>query len=265
MKKLMFAMAAVALSGAVFATDDGSIVSANIVGYVSKSLTEGKWYLIGAGFEGVGGTMDIQQFVSGLTPVESYSETDCPTIQYWDADEETLVSLVYTSISVDPDTFDVAPGWADLEGMKSTLEVKPGFTCWIQLPEGYGDAAITIAGQVSTLSSTSAEIGLTWKLMGNPYPTATKFNDGKMDSSALTAVESYSETDCATIQYWDDSEETLVSLVYTSISVDPDTFDVAPGWADLEGMKSTVELGPCTGFWAIAPTDETCGTITWSL
>ena len=72
MKKLMIATAVVAFCGAVLA--DG-ITSANTVGYTSKAVTAGRYYLIGTQFDETGTTTagridmnDLIKLSADITP-----------------------------------------------------------------------------------------------------------------------------------------------------------------------------------------------------
>lgn len=126
MKKLVFA-AALALCAAA----NAEITSSTTVGYTTKTLEAGKWYLIGAGFEGVGTDLTVQNFVSGLTA--GSNNANAPTIQYWNG--TNLETLYYVNGALDPATYATVVAWAS-GGMVSNVSLDPCTGFWIKSPTG---------------------------------------------------------------------------------------------------------------------------------
>ena len=130
MKKLVFA-AALALCAAA----NAEIASSTTVGYTTKTLEAGKWYLVGAGFEGVGTELTVQNFVSGLTAGSSAQVA--PTIQYWDGAK--LVTLYYLDGLLDasklPDIVFMS-AWTEAGDAPADVSLDPCTGFWVKSPTG---------------------------------------------------------------------------------------------------------------------------------
>ena len=195
MKKLMIAAAA-ALWATVGMAD---IESANVVGYQNKSLDKGKFYILGVQFEGMDGTMDINQLVSGLTGVEAdedglFTKT-AAQMQVPNAKGTYDIYYYLTNGWFDNGTEDgdFKPGWCDSNGVIAGEDdadldgqLTAGLSAWVK---GVGAAETFVqAGQVPLDDSVEVQAPAKFALRANVYPIAFNLNDAdKVSYSGLTA------------------------------------------------------------------------------
>ena len=244
--KILTGIGAAMLSAAVFATD-GSVSSQNVVGYATKECKAGQWYMIGCGFEDVGGkSLKLQNFVTGL---EAH---DNPAfIQYWDGTR--LVTYYYKNIIVDWETWEEAPRWVDSEENEVDLTMNPGAACWFK--DNAKDVNITVAGQVASTSDKEVTLSADgWHMIANPYPVSTTLNGGLVDWSGLPV----DNDNPVIIQTWNGAK--LVTYSYKNIIVDWETWEEAPRWVDSEENEVVYEIPVQTGFWIKS---KTGGKVLW--
>ena len=179
MKKLMFAGIAALCATVVMA--DGEISSANVVGYTTKEVTAGKYYLIGTQFDEAGtataGQTDMNKLISlsaSLTP--GLFADDFATAPQIQVQKPTGGYNMYYYISDGTDADDNDLGydaWCDDYGYElddaAKLALGKGF--WFYSPTTSG--TITTAGQVSEApSKTISFTANMFTIICNPYPAA---------------------------------------------------------------------------------------------
>jgi len=199
MKKLMFAMGVAALCGAVHA-----IESANVVGYKSKESPKGKFMIGTVPFETCGGTLNLNELLSGFTPVEI--DWDDPTafwstaaqIQIWNGssyDNAFYVSNAYFDDGSEEGL--EVEGWCDDQGVLykndgianggRDYEFTPGGAYWIKnVPDS---KPLNVAGAVKGADSVSFNCPKgQFMLAGNAFPVDINLNDTQMTSVDITPV-----------------------------------------------------------------------------
>ena len=260
MKKLMIAMGAAALLGAVHAADAG-IVSSDIVGYATQSIAGGKLSCVALQFNDVGST-DVSSLsnlsTTGLS-AGSYENmtTDAPCIMFYNGVGYDF--YYYISDAYDADGDEVT-AWADLGGDAVDISKTLGTGFWLQIPAGTCDTgSLTQAGAVNSDATTTIVISEGLTLAGNPYPTAVTIS--KMVTSGLVAGVYDSMT-----------TEAPCIMVYNGVGYDfyyyiSDAYDSegneVTAWADLGGDAVTGNIAnPGEAFWARS---TTAGTLTFSL
>ena len=240
------------------------------MGYTSKAVTAGKYYLIGTQFDKAGTTSagsvdmnDLIQLSSDLTP--GLFEDDFAT-----APQILVLSAgggytKYYYISDGTDDNDDELGyaaWCDDYGYELTdaakLELGKGF--WFTSPVASG--TITTAGQVSEeLSTTLSFAASKYSILCNPYPKAVS-----LQSLTTSATPGLFENDFAT------APQILVLSAsggynkFYYISDGTDSSDDELGynaWCDDYGYElSGSQIDAGAAFWITAPT---AGTVTFSL
>ena len=147
MKKVMFGLAAAAAIAAF------GIESANVVGYTSKDVTAGKYYLIGTQFDATGttsaGLVDMNDLIK-------LSETLAPGL--YDDDFATAPQIqvqkpaggynIYYYISDGTDDEDNELGvnaWCDLDGYElSGAQIDAGAAFWVYAPADGGTITFSL-------------------------------------------------------------------------------------------------------------------------
>jgi len=184
MKKLMFAMAALA-AGSVFAATGGEIVSNNIVGFNNKP-TENGFVLVAPSFTAVGGgEYNLADFKLGANA----------------ADDGSIQIQVLTDAGVNEQTYiwlganmGYEPGWYDFDlWTQISATIKPGQGFLINIPSGGEAPDVTTAGEVA-LESKQVELPTGFTILGNTTPVdqnISKFtlaDDAKSDGSIQIQV-----------------------------------------------------------------------------
>jgi len=179
MKKLMFVAAIAAMAGSAFC-----IESANTVGYASKAVEAGKYYLIGVQFNDAAsatkGSIDMNSLIglSSTIPPGTYDS------DFADTPEILVVTAsggydAYYYISDATDENDDPLGyncWADSDGYELTDAAKlllgKGF--WFKSPKVSG--TITTSGEVcAEAAKVVAFPANMYDIVANPFPTALSF------------------------------------------------------------------------------------------
>ena len=121
MKKLMIAMGAAALLGAVHAENTG-IVSSDIVGYSTDSLTATKFNMNAVVFNKIDGSdVDLNEDLSFANAKGGMDTSDSDTIQVWDA-----TSSSYTTYALD----ELEGIWYDYDGVIEEPTIPAGTPYW---------------------------------------------------------------------------------------------------------------------------------------
>jgi len=269
MKKLMFGMAAaLALCGM-------AIESSNIVGYQTKAVEAGKFYILGVQFEGVGVEADVNKIVSGFTGGSLLEDDDftktAPQIQIPNARGTYDVYYYLKDGWYDNGTEDgdFKPGWCDLNGViagdaESTLTglLEAGVAMWVK--DVQAAESFQTAGQVPSDDRIEVTAPANFSLRANAFPQAFNLNDEtQVEYSGLTAGDLLDEdtdfTKVASQIQVPNAKGTYDVYYYLSngwYNNGTEDGDFKPGWCDLNGViagdaESTLtgEVSAGQGFW----------------
>ena len=264
MKKLMIAMGAAALCGAVHAADAG-IVSSDIVGYATGSLTKGNYNTMTVQFNSIGKSgfslNDIT--LTGMTAGESSDDGDL--IQFWVP--ETSGYEAYYLYEGDED---YPYGWYNTTTDESFdtdyPNGKPVGTAFWYIARGTFNGS---TGTQQTAGAVESDATVTYtltkgnyNLVASAYPISLKLNNAIL--SGMTAGESSDDGDL--IQFW--LPETSGYEAYYLYEGDE---DYPYGWYNTttdESFDTDYPNGKPVGtaFWYIArgAFDGTTGSITFA-
>ena len=264
MKKLMFT-AAVAAGLAAF-----GIESANTVGYTSKDVTAGKFYLIGTQFDKAGsdsaGSIDMNDLIKLSSTLTAGTFADdfatAPKISVLNA-AGGYISYYYISDGTDDNDDDLGYDcWCDDYGYELTdsakLTLGKGF--WFSSPSASG--TITTAGQVSEVSSVTLNfLADKFMILCNPYPVAVP-----LQSLATTATPGTFADDFATAPKISvlNAAGGYVSYYYISDGTDENDDDLGfNAWCDDYGYElEGTQIDAGAAFWISAPA---AGSVTFTL
>jgi len=240
--------------GAVHAADSG-IVSSDIVGYNTQSITGGKLNCAAFQFTGIGSKNATLANLSttGLTPGEYESmNTDAPCVMIYNG----IGYDNYYYISDAGDNFDET-AWADADGNVAGEVGIPSTGFWLRIPEATcTDGTLTESGAVDTDATTTISIASNLTLAGNPYPAA--LNMSKVTTTGLVPGEyDTMNTDAPCIMIYNG----VGYDNYYYISDAGDNFDET-AWADADGNVAETIAAPGAGFWLRS---STVGSLTFSL
>ena len=181
MKKVMFVAA---LAAAFAATAE--IESANTVGYASKAVEAGKYYLIGVQFNDAAsatkGLIDMNALIklsSTITPGTYDSNfVDTPEILVLKA-SGGYEKYYYISDATDDNDDELGYNcWADMDGyeLKDADKLVLGKGFWFKSPKVAG--TISVAGEVVTEANKVVSFPSgSYEIVANPYPKAFSFAD----------------------------------------------------------------------------------------
>ena len=224
----MIAMGAAALFGAVHA--DG-IVSSDIVGYSTDSLTSGKFNMNAVVFNNIDGSdVDLNEDVTFANAKGGMDTTDSDTIQVWDA-----TSSSYTTYALD----ELEGIWYDYDGVIETPTISSGSAFWYR-SRGASTPAITQSGAVE--GADTCPVVLTpgkFNMVVSPYPTGYNLNDTKA-VTFTNAKGGMDTTDSDTIQVWDST-----SSSYTTYALD----ELEGIWYDYDGVIEEPSVTAGTPYW----------------
>lgn len=235
------------------------IESANIVGYTAKDAAQGKFLIIGAGFEAVQGGTAINDIVSGVQGVDYGDGIEfvnlAAQIQIPNARGayDTYYYLNDGWFDDGSEEGDVKAGWCDSVGNIVDAEITPGVAAWFKSVPGDGSA--TIAGAVPADASKSIDCPTGFALRANAFPVAVTLNSSKISSADIIGVD-----------YGDGIEfvNTAVQIQIPNARGAYDTYyylndgwfddgseegDVKPGWCDSVGNIVNAEIPAGQGFW----------------
>ena len=269
MKKLMFT-AAVAAAGLAF-----GIESANTVGYTTKTVQAGSFYLVGAQFDETGttsaGRVDMNKLIKlpdGLVAGEYDNDfATAPVIQVQKPSGIGYDKYYYISDGTYNDGDDTPLGkdaWCDVDGYELTAAAKLtlGKGVWFKTPVTGG--SLTFSGQVSDSSSTALSFSAnTFHIFCNPYPS-----DVSLKNVTTTAAAGEYDNDFATapvIQVQKPSAIGYDKYYYISDGTYNDGDDTPLGkdeWCDVDGYElQGSQIGAGAAFWFKAPV---AGTLTFT-
>ena len=270
MRKLMIATALAAFCGAVLA--DG-ITSANTVGYTSKAVAAGKYYLIGTQFDKAGttaaGSIDMNDLIklsAELAPgLYDDDFATAPQIQVLNAAGTGYKMYYYISDGTDDNDDELGyNAWCDVDGYELTeaakLELGKGF--WFYSPVAAG--TITTAGQVSEVASKTLSFpAAKYTILCNPYPKAVS-----LQSLTTTATPGLYDDDFATapqIQVLNAAATGYKLYYYISDGTDDNDDELGyNAWCDVDGYElEGAQIDAGAAFWVYSP--STSGSITFSL
>jgi hypothetical protein len=265
MKKVMFAAA---MAAALAATAE--IESANTVGYTSKDVTAGKFYLIGTQFDKAGttsaGSVDMNDLIKLSSTITAglYSDdfATAPKISVLNA-AGGYDSFYYISDGTDDKDDDLGYDcWCDLDGYElddsAKLALGKGF--WFTSPTTSG--TITTVGQVSEVASTTLNfLANKYTILCNPYPVAVA-----LQSLTTSATPGLYSDDFATAPKISvvNAAGGYDSFYYISDGTDDNDDDLGVNaWCDLDGYElSGTQIDAGAAFWMSAPA---AGSVTFSL
>ena len=263
------------MSAAAVAAGAVAVESANVVGVTTVNATQGKFYMIGAQFEDVGGgEMSIQDFVTGNFVGVDFDGTafshvqTAPNLQVWTP--SGYISVFYLNDAYDTvnsteqnDVF--VPGWADMGGDLVTDMVEAGMAAWFK--DGNEACTLNIKGQVLGTDGTIQTTANKFYMIANPYPVETAINSANIDWDGIAGVDfdgtAFTHTQTApNLQVWTPSG--YISVFYLNDAYDTvnsteqnDVF--VPGWADMGGdlVTDTLPIGYACWFKAATDVDIT--------
>ena len=264
MKKIMFT-AAVAAGLAAF-----GIESANTVGYTSKDVTAGKFYLIGTQFDKAGsdsaGSIDMNDLIKLSSSIKAGLYDDdfatAPKISVLNA-AGGYTSYYYISDGTDDNDDELGYDcWCDGGGYElddsAKLTLGKGF--WFTSPDANG--TITTVGQVSELASATLEFPADkFMIFCNPYPVAVA-----LQSLTTSATPGLYDDDFATAPKISilNAAGGYTSYYYISDGTDDNDDELGyNAWCDGGGYElegSQIDAG--AAFWITAPV---AGSVTFSL
>ncbi|MDO5317475.1 MAG: hypothetical protein Q4G65_02515 [bacterium] len=168
------------------------IESANIVGYTQKDAAQGKFLIIGAGFEAVQGGTAINDIVSGVQGVDYGDGIEFVNLA---AQIQIPSALGYNTYYFLNDGWfddgseegDVKAGWCDSVGNIVDAEIVPGVAAWFKSVPSDGFA--TVAGEVPADVSKSVACPEGFALRANAFPAEIPLNGDKMTSADIVGVD----------------------------------------------------------------------------
>ena len=233
------------------------IESANIVGYTAKDAAQGKFLILGAGFEQVDGSMHVNGLVSGVDGVD-YDEMDAfmstaAQIQVPNAAGGYTVLYYLNDGWFDDNGKDgYKAGWCDGYGVISDLEVTPGVAFWFKSVPG--DASATVAGAVPSSEAIDVSCPENFALRANPFPVEVAVNGEKFASNDIIGVD-YDDKDAfmstaAQIQVPNAAGGyTVLYYLNDGWFDDNGTDGYKAGWCDGYGVLSDLVIPAGQGIW----------------
>ena len=243
MKKLIIG-AAVLAAGVALA--DSGIVSSDIVGYNTKTVTTANYQeMVGASFNSVGAeALDIQD----ITLVGD-NANGTAWIKWWDPETKTYSQRAwYVANFYDPDTDEDLDygGWGDDDWAPITKTFAPGEGFWFS--PNKASVGITIAGSVEqtanqyvgrTVAKANQQI-----MVINAFPTALNIQDIVLDNDNAEGG--------SWIKWWDSATKKYSDRAwYVANFYDPDTDEDLDygGWGDDDWAPLTKTFAAGDGFW----------------
>ena len=161
------------------------VESSNVVGYTTKSVEGGKFYLVGTQFNKTGdaaGAIDVNDLItlsSSIIPGEYDSDfVGAPEIQALNAAGTGYNKYYYISDATDDDDEPLGFNcWADIDGyqLKDSDKIAIGKGFWLK-PSAAG--TITVAGEVKAEANAVVNFPANqFFIMANPFPKDLSFAD----------------------------------------------------------------------------------------
>ena len=233
------------------------IQSSNIVGYTAKDVEQGKFTLLSAQFDKVGGGRAINDLLSG---VEGVDFGDGRAFLNTAAQIQVFNGVGYDFYYYLNDAWfdngtvdgDVKAGWADSAGNLVDAEFDEGAGFWLKSPSSA--ATPSIAGQVNEADTATVSCSSGFQLVANVFPMAITMNGASMTSSDIKGVDfgdgrAFLST-ATQMQVFNgvgyDFYYYLNDAWFDNGTVDG---DVKAGWADSAGNLVDNIIPAMAGFW----------------
>jgi hypothetical protein len=260
----MFGLAAAAAISAF------AIESANVVGYTSKDVTAGKFYLIGTQFDAAGtasaGSVDMNDLIKLSDTIAAGLYDDdfatAPKISVLNA-AGGYANYFYISDGTDDKDNELGYDcWCDKDGyeLDDTAKLALGKGFWFSSPSTSG--TITTSGQVSEMASATLNFPADkFTILCNPYPVAVA-----LQSLTTSATPGLYDDDFATAPKISALNAAGGYNNYFYISDGTDDKDEELGynaWCDKDGYElEDTQIDAGAAFWISAPA---AGSVTFSL
>ena len=233
------------------------IESANIVGYTQKEAAQGKFLILGAGFEQVGGSMAVNGLVSGVQGVDfdegnAFMSTAAQIQLPNTAGGYDVFYYLNDGWFDDNGADGYKPGWCDIFGGLVDTEITPGVAFWFKSVPG--DAKATVTGQVSSDSVAEVSCPAVFAIRANPFPVAAGINSEKFTSTDIVGSDFDEEnlfmTTAPQLQIPNAAGGYDVYYYLNDGWFDDNGADgYKPGWCDIFGGLVDVEIPAGQGVW----------------
>ena len=254
MKKLMFVAAIAAMAGSAFC-----IESANTVGYASKAVTSGKFYLVAVQFDDTAsatkGSIDMNQLIGlseDFTPGTYEADfAGAPEIQVLNAAGTGYNKYYYISDATDDNDDPLGYNcWADMDGyeLKDADKLTLGKGFWFHAS---ATGSITIKGEVTAEASKVINFPANqFMIMANPFPVGFSFAD--VTTTGITPGTYEADfAGASEVQVLNAAATGYNKFFYSSDATDSNDDPVGYNcWADMDGYildGNQVEAG--ASFW----------------
>ena len=252
-------MFAAAIAAAFAATAE--IESANTVGYTSKDVTAGKFYLIGAQFDKAGttsaGSVDMNDLIKLSSTIEAGTFADdfvtAPKISVLNA-AGGYANYFYISDGTDDNDDDLGYDcWCDDYGYELTdsakLALGKGF--WFSSPSTSG--TITTVGQVSEIASVTLSFPADkFMILCNPYPVAVPLQSLTTSATPGAFADDFATAPKISVL---NAAGGYANYFYISDGTDDNDDDLGfNAWCDDYGYElSGTQIDAGAAFWISAP------------
>ena len=226
MKKLMFAIGAVALCGAALA------VESSIVGYAtSKSVplqdkkTVG-YYIGSVAFEGIGkdSMVAVKDIGTPSAPAVESGDDNCVELQFLNPKGTSYISYYYIS-DAENEEEELVTAWADKFDAVAEDEYPIGQSFWYM---ANGEpSSITMPGQVNDSDTVTKDLDIEYRLFGNAWPMAL---DLTKVTTTVPALES-GEEGVLELQVLNAKGTSYITYCYIS-DAENEKGELVTAWAD---------------------------------
>ena len=239
------------------------IVSSDIVGYNTQTITGGGLNCAALQFTGIGSENATLANLSssGLTPgVYESMETDAPCIMIYDGAGGYNYYYYISDGDDGTERFDLT-GWTDADGNLAGEVGIPSTGFWLRIPAATcSEGTLTESGAVESDSTYTVSIANGLTLAGNPYPVALDLS--KVTTAGLVAgLYESMETEAPCIMIYDGAGGYNYYYYISDGDDGTERFDLT-GWTDADGNLAGVVAPSGTGFWLRS---TSAGTLTFSL
>ena len=223
-----------------------------VVGYTTKDTTQGKFYVLGAGFEGVTGSMDINDLLTGFegTDYDEDGNFVNTASQVQIPDGAGFIAYYFLNNAWDAANNKEVKGWADALGDVAHIDITPGVAFWAKSVKA--DSSLTVSGAVPEENSSTVSCPVGFAIRANIFPVSTKLNTKGISSEDIVGVdydESGNFTQTASqIQVYDGTG--FIPYYYLNNAWDAANNKEVAGWADALGdYAADVDINVGEGFW----------------
>ncbi|MBP5543528.1 MAG: hypothetical protein ILM98_05590 [Kiritimatiellae bacterium] len=251
------------MSAAAVAAGAVAVESANVVGVTTVNATQGKFYMIGAQFEDVGGgEISIQDFVTGDFVGVDFDENygymqTAPKLQVWTPSGYIGCYYLNDAYDLDKDDGTTYEGWADESGNYVTDTVSAGMAAWFM--DSNEACTLNVKGQVLGTDGTIQTTANKFFMVANPYPVETAINSADIDWDGIVGVdfdENYGYLQTAPkLQIWTPAGYIPCYYLNDAYDLDKDDGTTYEGWADESGNYVTDNFPVGYAAWFYAGTD----------